>query len=237
MPFFLVIALVLVTALSLHAQEATPEPAATAEAASAPADSTPAPEPSPAADTSSPSPTPEASPSGATEGETPATPDASPSDDPDMIPLPPETGDVGAPIVSETEVPALDRPTDSAFTGDLPPGPDVIPDSPAAPTGPSAGEIERKLRIRYQEVRTQVEKDSAVRSLLEKARKAKTSEDERAAYREYYRLLFKKMRAVDKELTARVDVMEAAYLARLAQTRIEPTIPLNPPPVPEPLAN
>jgi hypothetical protein len=29
--------------------------------------------------------------------------------------------------------------------------------------------------------------------------------------------------------------METAYLRRLAQERLEPTIPLNPPPTPEPL--
>jgi len=41
---------------------------------------------------------------------------------------------------------------------------------------------------------------------------------------------------VDKDLSARCDVMEKAYLARLAQMRLEPTIPLNPPPTPVPLS-
>jgi len=107
---------------------------------------------------------------------------------------------------------------------------------PPSISGPSAQEIERKLKVRYQEVRVQVEKDPAVRSLMEQSKAAKSFEAERAALREYYRLLFKKMKKVDKELTERCDRMENAYIARLAQSRLEPTIPLNPPPTPAPLS-
>ena len=71
---------------------------------------------------------------------------------------------------------------------------------------------------------------------MEQSKTAKSFEDERAALREYYRLLFKKMKKADKDLTARCDLMERAYLARLGQMRIEPTIPLNPPPTPVPLS-
>ena len=81
----------------------------------------------------------------------------------------------------------------------------------------------------------QVEKDPKVMSLFEQAEKAKTFEDQRAAMREYYRLLFKKISTVDKSLADKCKVMETAYLRRLAQERLEPTIPLNPPPTPEPL--
>lgn len=144
-------------------------------------------------------------------------------------------------MVSETDVaPSTNPPAnqpDSAFADPNSVIPDGAPSVPPAPSGPSATEIERKLKIRYKEVRTEVEKDPAVRSLWEQAQSAKSLEDERAALREYYRLLFKKMKKVDKELTARCEVMEKAYLARLAQSRLEPTIPLNPPPQPEPLAN
>jgi hypothetical protein len=98
-------------------------------------------------------------------------------------------------------------------------------------------ELERKLKVRYREVRTKAERDAAVASLLEQAQSARTFEAERAAYREYYRALFRKMRQLDKSLAKKCDLMEKAYLDRLAQTRIEPTIPLQPPPKPEPLAN
>ena len=147
-------------------------------------------------------------------------------------------------MVSETEVPKVTKPApgeplnDSAFAD-----PNAVIPSDSGPggapnlAGPSAQEIERKLKIRYQEVRIQVEKDPAVHSLMEQSKTAKTFEDERAALREYYRLLFKKMKKADKDLTARCDMMEKAYLARLGQMRIEPTIPLNPPPTPAPLSN
>jgi hypothetical protein len=45
------------------------------------------------------------------------------------------------------------------------------------------------------------------------------------------------MRKLDNTLSKKCDLMEKTYLARLAQTRVEPTIPLEPPPKPEPLAN
>jgi hypothetical protein len=50
-------------------------------------------------------------------------------------------------------------------------------------------------------------------------------------------LLFKKMRKFDSTLSKKCDLMEKTYLSRLSQSRIEPTIPLEPPPKTEPLAN
>ncbi|MFZ9920346.1 MAG: hypothetical protein ACO3GO_01545 [Terrimicrobiaceae bacterium] len=104
----------------------------------------------------------------------------------------------------------------------------------AAPTGE---EMDRKQKLLYREVRTKAEKDAAITSLREQAESAKTFEGERAAYREYYRALFRRMKQIDNSLSKKCDLMEKAYLARLAQTRIEPTIPLEPPPKPQPLAN
>jgi hypothetical protein len=183
------------------------------------------------------SPTPEAS---ATPAASPAESPAPKTADEDLIPLPPDAGAAEAPIVSESEVPkpALDASMpDSAFADPNAVIPDDASAAPAPPTGPSAGELDRKIKIRYQEVRTEVEKDPAVVALKEQAKSAKTFEDERAALREYYRLLFKKMKKVDAQLSARCDVMESAYIARLAQSRIEPTIPLNLPPAPEPVSD
>lgn len=143
---------------------------------------------------------------------------------------------------------------DSTLTGELPVSPEtdqdyvdpngVVPDlaGEIPPVDPRAAAIagaeqERKLKVLYREVRTKAEKDPGVASLLEKAQTAKTFESERAAYREYYRALFRKMRQIDKSLTKKCDLMEKTYLKGLAQTRIEPTIPLEAPPKPEPLAN
>lgn len=101
----------------------------------------------------------------------------------------------------------------------------------------AGAEQERKLKVRYKEVRTKAEQDPEIAALLEKAEKSPTFESERAAYRAYYRALFKKIRKTDPSLAKKCDLMEKAYLDRLAQTRVEPTIPLEPPPKPELLAN
>ena len=98
-------------------------------------------------------------------------------------------------------------------------------------------EQEIKVKIRYKETRLKVEKTPALESLLAKAKAARTFESERAAYREYYRELFRRIKKLDPTLAKKCDAMETAYLNRLAQTRIEPTIPLEPPPKPVPLAN
>lgn len=214
--------LFILLAIPLMAQDVPATPSPTPEVPAAPLPPAPA-------ESASPSATPSASP-------TPAK-----AADEDTIPLPSEPGVGAAPIVSESEVVPVPRPgsdkalLDSAFADPNAVIPDDATSAPVAPTGPSAAEIERKLKVRYQEIRTEVEKDPAVRSLRAQAQSAKSFENERAALREYYRLLFKKMKKADKDLTARCEVMEKAYLARLAQSRIEPTIPLSPPPTPEPL--
>jgi hypothetical protein len=107
----------------------------------------------------------------------------------------------------------------------------------AAEFAAASEEQEIKVKIRYKETRLKVEKTPALEALLAKAKSARNFESERAAYREYYRELFRRMKKLDPTLTKKCDAMETAYLSRLAQTRIEPTIPLEPPPKPSPLAN
>ncbi len=229
MYLFPILLLFFIAPLLAQQDAASPAPSPSPEVAMTPAtDATPVPAAgAPAPDAA---PAPEAKPSPATTGE-------------DVIPLPPESGPTETPIVSESEVPGLSKPpgneplSDAAFADPNA----VIPNDagmnlPPIPAGPSAQEVARKVKVRYQEVRTTVEKDADVRSLMEQAKSAKTFEDERAALREYYRLLFKKMKKVDKDLTEKCDLMLVAYLNRLAQTRLEPTIPLNPPPTPTPLS-
>ena len=234
--FFILFALMtlpLMAQMGVPSGEASPSPTVAVTPAT---DATPPPlaEPTPAASPAA-SPDPQASASPA------ASPSASPASGEDIIPLPPQSGSAETPMVSETEVPKVPKPGESVPDAAFADPNAVIPtDSgtgrPPGLAGPSALEIERKLKVRYQEVRIQVDKDPEVRSLKEQSKAAKTFEDERAALREYYRLLFKKMKKVDKDLSARCDAMEKAYLARLAQMRVEPTIPLNPPPTPAPLS-
>ncbi|HEY5742040.1 MAG TPA: hypothetical protein VIS99_05810 [Terrimicrobiaceae bacterium] len=171
-------------------------------------------------------------------------PDVPPNLVPEPAPLgTPAAGDVipvegGAPLDTRDIAPT---PTDEAMPDGAYTQPDaLIPDAgPAPPPLPrsfeSAQEKARQLSIRYREVRVRAEKDPKVISLLDQAGQATTLEDQRAAMREYYRLLFKKIASMDKSLSEKCRIMETAYLRRLAQERIEPTIPLNPPPTPEPL--
>lgn len=225
--FFFLLAASVLAQEETPAPEATPAPTPIAVTLTSDATPPPVPDSSPAAE---PSPTPGDQPS--------PTPEPSPGED--IIPLPPESGAAETPMVSESEMPRLapgETLPDSAFADPNAVIPTDTESLPPGVSGPSAQELDRKLKVRYQEVRVQVEKDPAVRSLLEQSKAAKSFEDERAALREYYRLLFKKMKKVDKALTARCDIMENAYIARLAQSRVEPTIPLNPPPTPVPLSN
>jgi hypothetical protein len=202
-------------------------------------DPSPSPSPTPTAAESTPTPAPEATPQAATEAvDLTAT-------DQEFLEIPGEPGQPGESVFIEEEVSLtgeMPAPSEAdqdyidpnALVPDLPIGPAPIDPRTAALAG---AEQERKLKVAYREARTKAEKDPAIISLREKAETAKTFEGERAAYREYYRALFRKMRQLDKSLAKKCDLMEKTYLAKLAQTRIEPTIPLEPPPKPEPLAN
>ena len=200
-----------------------------------------------------PEPTPEASPpalestpAATPAPETPASPLLNPANasDQDFLKLPNLPGQ-STDLLPAAEVPLAEGmaplpETDQDFVdpNQLMPADGTSP-APIDPRTLAAGgdEQERKLKVRYKEVRVKAEKDPAVVALLETAKKARTFEGERAAYREYYRALFRKMKKLDATLTAKCDLMEKSYRTRLAQTRLEPTIPLEPPPKPELLAN
>ena len=179
----------------------------------------------------------------------PAEPQASPApqlapSDQDFINLPNEPAVQSTDIISDSQISLSGEPLPAAESDKDYVDPNQLMPTDAAPapidprTLAAAGEEqERKIKIRYQQVRAKAEQDSDVASLLAKAKTATTFEGERAAYRKYYELLFKKMRKLDSSLSKKCDLMEKTYLARLAQTRVEPTIPLEPPPKPEPLAN
>lgn len=170
-------------------------------------------------------------------------PQATPSDQ-DFINLPADPAAQPTDIISDTQISLSGEPLPEPESGKdyVDPNQLVPTDGTPIPVDPrtlaaSDEEQERKVKVRYQKVRAQAEQDSDITSLLGKAKSAETFEGERAAYRAYYQLLFKKMRKLDASLTKKCDLMEKTYLARLAQTRVEPTIPLEPPPKPEPLAN
>ncbi len=113
----------------------------------------------------------------------------------------------------------------------IPPPQEALPPSPIN----SAGNEEKQRQDQkalYYTVKVKADKEEALSSLLDQADKAKSDEAKRQALRQYYDLLAKRMKKLDSSLSGWIDTMHAAYLRRLEQVRVEPTIPLNPPPVP-----
>lgn len=214
----------------------SPAPATTPPAAPEPS-ATPAPDATPASVTDAP-------PAPVLESGAPA---ASPTPASDVIPMegqpapvppPPLAPTEGVPLETQDLSPALPSGNmpDAAFTDPNAIVPDAAPLPPAMPqAAESAQEKARELTIRYREVRVTADKDPQILRMYERSTEAKTDEDKRAALRQYYRMLFAKMISIDKSLEQHCRTMEDAYLRRLAQERLEPTIPLNPPPTPEPL--
>lgn len=143
----------------------------------------------------------------------------------DVIPLPDDmTSDVDLLDLPDLDDGALLTPDD------LPPL-EVVPALPVV----AIGETARAIDARYNKIRIRIEKEADLVSLRAQANEAKTYEQSRAAMREFYRLLFTKIRKEDPSLTRKCDALEQVYLNQLSQNRIEPTIPLEPPPRPEPI--
>ena len=108
------------------------------------------------------------------------------------------------------------------------------PQEPEQPSPINSAGIEEKQRqdqkVRYYSVKVKADKDDDLITLLAKADKAKSDEAKRQALRQYYDLLAKRMKKIDSSLSDWIDTMHSAYLRRLEQVRVEPTIPINPPP-------
>lgn len=150
-----------------------------------------------------------------------------------------------APAASDAAAPAPADPNASSFgagmgsPGQNPPpsDPNALIPPPVEPEQPSpinTADNEQKQReerkTRYYAAKVKADKEDALVSLQAKADKAKSDESKRQALREYYDLLAKRMKKIDPSISEWIDTMHSAYLRRLAQVRIEPTIPLNPPP-------
>ena len=109
--------------------------------------------------------------------------------------------------------------------------------APEQPSPINAAGNEEKQRqeqkARYYSVKVKADKDDDLVELQGKVDKAKSDEAKRQALRQYYDLLAKRMKKLDPGLADWIDTMHSAYLRRLEQVRVEPTIPVNPPPVPD----
>ncbi len=167
--------------------------------------------------------------------------------EPEMTPPPKDADYLPEPTDASLGAPVEPLPADNGAPGDVPNPDGLIPpgnsDATASDNEPPAPpklaenqyDKDRKLAVQYQEVKLTALKDAAVRSLHDQSDAAKTDEGRRQALRAYYRALFAKMTSLDPTLKKKCDAMEEAYLRRLGQYRVAPTIPLHPPPTPEPL--
>lgn len=148
------------------------------------------------------------------------------------------------PATPDPAAPAPDSGMGSPGQNPPPSDPNSLIPPPAEPEQPSpinaAGNEEKQRqdqKTRYYSVKVQADKEEALVSLQKQADKSKSDEAKRQALREYYDLLAKRMKKIDPSLSEWIDTMHAAYLRRLQQVRVEPTIPVNPPPVPEDAAS
>jgi hypothetical protein len=153
----------------------------------------------------------------------------------------PSPGDTNTPAVPDPMAPAPDSGMGSP--GQNPPLSDpnaLIPpveqEQQPSPVNASGNEEKQRQdqKTRYYAVKVKADKEPELSSLLEKADKAKSDEARRQALREYYDLLAKRMKKLDSGISDWIDTMHAAYLRRLEQLRVEPTIPVNPPPAVSP---
>ena len=74
---------------------------------------------------------------------------------------------------------------------------------------------DNKERARFSAVRAKAMQDKNVGALKEKAEAAQSDEELKKASKEYYKALYKRMRALDDSLKDRIDRMESAMMRRL----------------------
>jgi len=191
----------------------------------------------------------EAEPAGVEALPTPqASPEAAPADAPsaELINEAEET------IVTDPALPPGEEPLPALEGGPLPGEENIFGDdlfgptdfySPSMPSVPETppiiedpAELERKIRVKFRKLRARLQGDPQLAALKEMAERAPTPEDYRAARRSYYALFFNKVRAADSSMKDYADRLERESIADLYQTRIEPTVALNPPPEPQPQA-
>jgi hypothetical protein len=112
--------------------------------------------------------------------------------------------------------------------------PPTEPETPSPVNTAANEEKERQdQKSKYYAAKVKADKEEALAGLLEKSDKARTDEGKRQILREYYDLLARRMKKIDPSISDWIDTMHAAYLRRLEQVRIEPSVPLTPPPTPE----
>ena len=87
---------------------------------------------------------------------------------------------------------------------------------------------ELQQRVRFREVKTRALKDPAVQSEWDRAQTVRTDYEKREALKSYYTRLYTRMAKIDRSLKKRIAEEQGRSLARLTQTRVDPTEPLDP---------
>jgi hypothetical protein len=147
-------------------------------------------------------------------------------------PTTPSTPDPAAPAANSGQGSPGENPPPSDPNSLIPPPAELAQPSPINAAG-NEEKQRQDQKARYYSAKVKVDKEEALASLLQKSDKAKSDEAKRQTLREYYDLLAKRMKKIDPSLSEWVDTMHAAYLRRLAQVTLEPTIPVNVPPTPD----
>jgi hypothetical protein len=92
----------------------------------------------------------------------------------------------------------------------------------------TAAQDEMAARIRFRELTNKVSLDPKIAGELEKANNAKTDLEKREGLKQYYTLLYGRVVKLDRSLEKRATALKARLIHRLAQTRIDPTEPIDP---------
>lgn len=98
----------------------------------------------------------------------------------------------------------------------------------AKPSKTQIAEDEIQQRIHLREAKNKALNDPAVQAEWNKSQRAKTDFDKREALKRYYALLYGRVRKIDPTVTKLADDRQSLALRRLAQTRVDPTEPLDP---------
>lgn len=92
----------------------------------------------------------------------------------------------------------------------------------------TAAENELGSRVRLRELTTRVRQEPKIVAEWERANAAKTDYEKREALKSYYKQLYDRIVKLDPSLEKRVMEIRAKSLHRLAETRVDPTEPIDP---------
>jgi type IV secretory pathway VirB10-like protein len=119
----------------------------------------------------------------------------------------------------------------------------LIPEIPQAPDKPveSGAEVKKEKKdktqaaaddllekIRFRQARTKALKDPKIQAEWDLAQNAKTDFEKREALENFYKRFYGKVLAIDPSLKKLVTTSQNRAVARLKQTRIDPTVAIDP---------